>query len=62
MCVREQAIAALGTDTNWTEEYEVQLFLTAFGLLRYAPQLGHQLAAIHFVESLAKHLAEKMGV
>ncbi|MBV9125329.1 MAG: phosphotransferase, partial [Planctomycetes bacterium] len=57
-CVREQATTALGADTNWNQEYLVPLFLTAFGLLRYAPQLGHQSAAVLFVESLARHLAD----
>jgi hypothetical protein len=61
-CVREQAAAVLGDDTDWTREYMVPLFLTAFGLLRYAPQLGHQQAAVLLVQSLAQHLTEMLNI
>jgi hypothetical protein len=59
-CVCEQATVVLGSDADWTHEYLVPLFLAAFGLLRYAPQLGNQLAAVLFVESLARHLARAL--
>lgn len=55
-CVREEAGRVFGGATDWDREYLVPLFLCAFGLLRYAPQLGHQLAAVLFVESLANYL------
>jgi hypothetical protein len=58
--VREEAKRVFGDATDWDREYLVPLFLCAFGLLRYAPQLGHQLAAILFVESLANYLMEAL--
>lgn len=59
-CVREEAGRVFGDPTDWDREYLVPLFLCAFGLLRYAPQLGHQFAAVLFVESLAKYLTEAL--
>lgn len=55
-----QALAreALGEKADWNREYLVPLFLVAFGLLRFAPQLGNQQAAILTVLALATHIRD----
>lgn len=55
--VHRAARVVLGPDADWTKEYLVPLFFVSFGLLRFAPQLGNQRAAVRFVESLAGHIA-----
>lgn len=55
--VRGAARDVFLADTDWISEYLVPLFLTAFGLLRFAPQLGNQVAAVMLVEALAKRVA-----
>jgi Ternary complex associated domain 9 len=56
--LRERAKTAFGDDTiDWVTEYLVPLFLVAFGLLRFAPQLGNQRAAVLSVTRLADYLA-----
>lgn len=45
-----------GHETDWNWEYLVPLFLVAFGLLRFAPHLGNQQAAVRFVLALATHI------
>src|SRR5260370_38220791 len=55
--VRRAARAVFESQTDWSNEYLVPLFLTAFGLLRFTPQLGNQRAAVLFVEALQHHLA-----
>lgn len=47
---------------NWDEEYLAPLFLVAFGLLRFAPQLGNQRAAILTIERLANHIGGGMSL
>jgi hypothetical protein len=60
--VRKQAREVLGDGTKGDLEYVVPLFLVAFGLLRFAPQLGHQLAAVRLVEALAMHLTKVLSL
>ncbi len=45
-----------GRKANWSWEYIVPLFFVAFGLLRFASQLGNQQAAVRFVLALATHI------
>jgi hypothetical protein len=60
--VRSAAERVFAKDTDWTREYLAPLFLVAFGLLRFAPQLGNQRAAIRLVESLANLLAPSLDL
>lgn len=55
--LRALAKQAFPTDTDWDWEYIVPLFIVGFGLLRFAPLLGNQLAAIRTVVNLADHVA-----
>jgi len=55
--VRDAARRVFASDTDWAREYLAPLFLVAFGLLRFAPQLGNQRAAVLFVQRLAGTLA-----
>lgn len=57
--IREKASEVFPSGTDWDREYVIPLFIVAMGLLRFAPQLGNQQAAIYFVESTATYLAEK---
>lgn len=59
--VRNKAAAVFPQGTDWDREYIAPLLLVAVGLLRFAPQLGNQLAAIRFVESAACYLARQFG-
>lgn len=59
--LRGHARAVLGSDADWDREYLLPLFFVAFGLLRFAPQLGNQYAAILTVLALATHL-ERCGL
>jgi hypothetical protein len=54
--VRDAARAVFADDTDWSREYLVPLFLVAFGLLRFARQIGNQRAAVLTVERLAELL------
>ncbi|REJ65668.1 MAG: hypothetical protein DWQ31_17160 [Planctomycetota bacterium] len=54
--LRSLARSAYPEDTDWDWEYAVPLFMIAFGLLRFAPQLGNQPAAIETVLSLSDHI------
>lgn len=47
-----------GAEINWEWEYLVPLFLVALGLLRFAPHLGNQQAAVRFVLALATHIEQ----
>lgn len=60
LIIRLRALAkqAFPPDANWDWEYIVPLFLVGFGLLRFAPLLGNQLAALRTVVSLAQHVAK----
>jgi hypothetical protein len=60
--VRQAAQRLFAADTDWDREYLVPLFLVAFGLLRFAPQLGNQRAATLLVERLARHLARALAL
>lgn len=60
--VRAAARRVFAPDTKWDEEYLAPLFLVAFGLLRFAPQLGNQRAALQFVESLATNLVSALQI
>jgi aminoglycoside phosphotransferase (APT) family kinase protein len=55
--VRGAARAVFAEDTNWSREYLVPLFLVAFGLLRFARQIGNQRAAVLLIERLAAMLS-----
>lgn len=52
----KEVLTSSDRDTQWDWEYLVPLFFVAFGLLRYAPQLGNQQAAVRFVLALATHI------
>ena len=54
--VRDIAKRTFPKETNWEWEYIVPLFLVAFGLLRFAPQLGNQQAAVRFVLALGTEI------
>lgn len=56
--LRSLAQKALGEQADWNREYLLPLFLVAFGLLRFAPQLGNQQAAILSVLALATHIRD----
>ncbi len=58
--VREAARQVFASETDWTREYLAPLFLVAFGLLRFAPQLGNQRAAVGLVQELATTLASSL--
>ncbi len=58
--VREAARAVFAEDTDWSREYLVPLFLVAFGLLRFARQIGNQRAAVLLVERLATLLSAEV--
>lgn len=60
--VRKAAQQVFAKDTDWNREYLAPLFIVAFGLLRFAPQIGNQNAAIRFIESLAQHLANSLAL
>lgn len=60
--VRDAAKKVFAEDTDWTREYLAPLFLVAFGLLRFAPQLGNQRAAMGMVEQLATLLASCLNL
>jgi hypothetical protein len=60
--VRRAAHQVFADDTDWDREYLAPLFIVTFGLLRFAPQLGNQRAAICLVESLAQHLANALDL
>src|SRR5436190_19418209 len=60
--LREKAAEVFPEDTDWEREYIIPLFFVAFGLLRFAPQLGNQQAAMRFVLSLARHIAASSGL
>lgn len=55
--LRALAKQAFPPGTNWDWEYIVPLFIVGFGLLRFAPLLGNQMAALHTVVNLAQHVA-----
>ncbi|WP_437914822.1 phosphotransferase [Sorangium sp. So ce302] len=59
--LREKAAEVFPGDTNWNQEYVAPLFLVAMGLLRFAPQLGNQQAAVRFVELTANFLTDAFG-
>jgi hypothetical protein len=54
--LRRKAAVVFPTGTDWDREYVAPLFLVAVGLLRFAPQLGNQQAAVRFVLSAAAYL------
>ena len=54
--LRAHAKEAFPSAIDWNWEYVVPLFLVAFGLLRFAPQLGNQAAALFTVLGLANHI------
>lgn len=58
LALRGHAREALGEQADWNREYLLPLFLVAFGLLRFAPQLGNQQAAILTVLALATHIRD----
>ena len=45
------------TAVNWDWEYIVPLFIVSFGLMRFAPHLGNQQAAVRLVLSLSSYVA-----
>jgi len=51
-----QVLKSTEHSIDWDWEYIVPMFFVAFGLLRYAPQLGNQQAAVRFVLALATHI------
>jgi hypothetical protein len=51
--IAKQTIQRDGRGADWDWEYLVPLFLVALGLLRFAPQLGNQQAAVRFVLALS---------
>ena len=57
--LRGHAREVLGEQADWNREYLLPLFIVAFGLLRFAPQLGNQQAAILTVVALATHMLAK---
>jgi hypothetical protein len=58
--LRGKAAEVFPEDTDWDREYIVPLFLVAFGLLRFAPQLGNQQAAVQFVLALTRYIARAL--
>ncbi|MEI7462338.1 MAG: hypothetical protein WCK15_23325 [Pirellula sp.] len=58
LVLQSLAREALGEEVDWNREYLLPLFLVAFGLLRFAPQLGNQQAAILTVLALATHIKD----
>lgn len=56
--LRQKAMAVFPDGTDWDREYVVPLFLVAVGLLRFAPQLGNQQAAVRLVLSTAAYLTQ----
>lgn len=60
--LRDKASEVFPVATDWDREYVIPLFIVAMGLLRFAPQLGNQQAAIHFVECAANYLAEQFAL
>jgi len=59
--VRTAAAAVFGDGAEWDQQYLIPLFLVAFGLLRFAPQLGNQVAARRFVEALANRIGTQLA-
>lgn len=59
--LRKQARSSFPEDVNWDWEYIVPLFMVAFGLLRFAGQLGNQVAAMHTVLALAERVDRLIG-
>jgi hypothetical protein len=60
--LRLKATEVFPSSTDWNREYIVPLFLVAFGLLRFAPQLGNQRAAVQSVLALAQHVARALAL
>jgi hypothetical protein len=60
--LRRKAAEVFPAGTNWDREYAVPLFLVAVGLLRFAPQLGNQQAAIRFVLAAAAYLTRALNL
>jgi hypothetical protein len=58
--LRRKAGEVFPAGTDWDREYVMPLFLVAVGLLRFAPQLGNQHAAVRFVLSAAGYLARAL--
>lgn len=58
--VRDQAKSVFPEETDWDKEYILPLFLVALGLLRFAPQLGNQRAAVQHVLALANHVSTEI--
>lgn len=58
LTLRALARQALGEQADWDREYLIPLFLVSLGLLRFAPQLGNQQAAILTVLALATHIRD----
>jgi len=58
LALRALAREALGEQADLDREYLLPLFFVAFGLLRFAPQLGNQQAAILTVLALATHIRD----
>ena len=54
--IAKKTIRPNDQEPDWNWEYIVPLFLVAFGLLRFAPQLGNQQAAVRFVLVLANKI------
>jgi aminoglycoside phosphotransferase (APT) family kinase protein len=50
---RRTLSAGVSEEIDWNREYVVPLFIVALGMLRFAPLLGNQQAAVRFVLSLA---------
>ena len=59
--LRRKAAEVFPDNTDWDREYLVPLFLVAFGLLRFAPQLGNQRAAVRLVLGLAQYVAQALA-
>lgn len=56
--LRRKAAEVFPSRSDWDREYVMPLFLVAFGLLRFAPQLGNQQAAVRFVFAAAAYLVQ----
>jgi hypothetical protein len=54
--LRKKAAEVFPAGTDWNREYVAPLFVVAVGLLRFAPQLGNQQAAVRLVLSAAGYL------
>lgn len=58
--LRRKAAEVFPSGTDWDREYLVPLFLVGLGLLRFAPQLGNQQAAVRFVVAAAAYLTQAL--